>query len=184
MDLTGRIVDMSLDFTTRHPKIVLQLNEDATEGLQELSRLDKLTICIKKWRRKRSLDANAYYWALLTKMSGRLGTSKEELHNLMLSRYGQIDRDDEGNAIIFSLLSSIDISKRYDLHAKPVGNGTVNGKMFTHYVLLKGSHLYDTAEMSRLIDGAVGEAKELGIETLTPGELERMKSAWRPKEAG
>lgn len=32
--------------------------------------------------------------------------------------------------------------------------------------------------MSQLIDGTVEEAKALGIETLTPAELERMKNAW------
>jgi hypothetical protein len=36
--------------------------------------------------------------------------------------------------------------------------------------------------MSRLIDGTVFEAKELGIETLTPNELERMKNEWSQYE--
>jgi hypothetical protein len=44
---------------------------------------------------------------------------------------------------------------------------------------LRGSHTYDTKEMSRLIDGVVEAAKELGIETLTPEQLERMKAAWK-----
>ena len=46
---------------------------------------------------------------------------------------------------------------------------------------LRGSHTYNTAEMARLIDGTVDEAKALGIETLTPAELERMKSTWTGK---
>ena len=37
----------------------------------------------------------------------------------------------------------------------------------------------NTQEMSRLIDGTVSQAKELGIETATPEELERMKNEWR-----
>jgi hypothetical protein len=32
--------------------------------------------------------------------------------------------------------------------------------------------------MAKLIDGVVGECKELNIETLTPDELARMKSEW------
>jgi hypothetical protein len=44
--------------------------------------------------------------------------------------------------------------------------------------VMRGSHTYDTREMSRLIDGTVEEAKELGIETLTPEQLERMKASW------
>ena len=101
---------------------------------------------------------------------------------MLLSQYGQIDRDEDGNAIIFSLRSDIDISKRYDLHAKPIGKGYVGEKEFIHYALLKGSHLYDTKEMSVLIDGVVGEAKEQGIETMTPDDLKRMKEAWNAKK--
>jgi hypothetical protein len=44
---------------------------------------------------------------------------------------------------------------------------------------MRGSHTYDTKEMARLIDGVVYEAKSIGIETLSPDELERMKSLWK-----
>jgi hypothetical protein len=46
--------------------------------------------------------------------------------------------------------------------------------------MIKGSSEYDTKEMSRFIDGIVAEAKELGIETLPPAELETMMKAWKP----
>ena len=36
---------------------------------------------------------------------------------------------------------------------------------------MRGSHTYDSKEMSRLIDGTVSEAKELGIETMPLDEL-------------
>jgi hypothetical protein len=45
--------------------------------------------------------------------------------------------------------------------------------------MIKGSSEYDTAEMAKFIDAVVLEAKELGIETLPPAELERMKSLWQ-----
>ena len=41
-----------------------------------------------------------------------------------------------------------------------------------------GSSKYDTANMSRLIDGIISECKEQGIETLPPEELERLKQQW------
>ena len=37
---------------------------------------------------------------------------------------------------------------------------------------------YDTKEMSVLIDGTVADAKELGIDTITPAELQEMKERW------
>ena len=42
----------------------------------------------------------------------------------------------------------------------------------------KGSSLYDTLEMSRLIDGVVSDAQELGIDTMTPEEIREMKERW------
>jgi hypothetical protein len=44
---------------------------------------------------------------------------------------------------------------------------------------MKPSHLYDSKEMNALIAGTVDEAKELGIEVLTPDELERMEMKWK-----
>ena len=61
-------------------------------------------------------------------------------------------------------------------HWMPIrSNGTFNA-----YAMIKGSSEYDTKEMSHFIDGIVAEAKELGIETLPPDELESMMKAWKP----
>ena len=45
------------------------MNEDARDAFQELKDCEKLDIQIKKHREKRSLDANAYYWVLITKFA-------------------------------------------------------------------------------------------------------------------
>lgn len=52
-----------------------------------------------------------------------------------------------------------------------------DGKL-TVYKIYRGSHTYDTKEMSVLIDGTVADAKELGIDTITPAELQEMKERW------
>ena len=41
-----------------------------------------------------------------------------------------------------------------------------------------GSSQYDTKRMSRLIDNIVQDCKAVGVETLTPLELDRLKEAW------
>lgn len=48
----------------------------------------------------------------------------------------------------------------------------------TFYRIYRGSHTYDTKEMSVLIDGTVADAKELGVETATPAEIAEMKERW------
>ena len=61
---------------------------------------------------------------------------------------------------------------------KELGEVSVNGMTGIQLQCYFGSSTYNTKEMSVLIDGTVYEAKELGIETLPPDELERMKIEW------
>ena len=184
MEFTGKLIGFNHDMVTGSMNITFTANERKAilDNLSMIKDADKLRITAVKYRKKRSLDANAYYWAILTKLAEKLETSKSELHSYMLREYGQIEKDGEGQSIIFSIKSEIDIRKRHDIYVKPIGTGSVNGKEFTHYVLLKGSHTYDSREMSVLINGLVYEAKQQGIETLPPDELERMINAWQPKE--
>lgn len=44
---------------------------------------------IKKHRKKRSLDANGYYWKLVAEIAEATKVSKNEVHNVLLRRYGQ-----------------------------------------------------------------------------------------------
>jgi hypothetical protein len=67
----------------------------------------------------------------------------------------------------------------YFKYYEPLATATLQGKEFTHYKIYKGSSEYTTLEMAVLIDGIVSEAKELGIETIPPKEIERLKTMWR-----
>ena len=49
----------------------------------------------------------------------------------------------------------------------------------TNVVLYYGSSEYDTAQMSRLLDAIIREAKLQNIETATPEELARLKENWK-----
>lgn len=64
------------------------------------------------------------------------------------------------------------------LHCYPCGCKEENGQSLNFFRIYRGSHTYDTKEMSILIDGTVQEAKDLGIETMTPDELDRIKQEW------
>lgn len=166
--------------------ITLESARMDTDEALELSRLDMLDVDIKKHRAKRSLDANAYYWKLASEAAEALHVSKPYLHNQLLRRYGQIALID-GQAIYAVLPDTDEAQKAVDeaqtYHLKPTsqlkeGKG---GIMYRTYMMLKGSSEYDTKEMSRLIEGVVGECKEMGIETLPPVELKRMMEAYGKK---
>lgn len=126
---------------------------------------------VKPYHPKRSLNSNAYFWVLCNEMANVLRTSKDEVYQEMLKRYGQNE--------VISVLSEIDIS-RFVKYYEVIGKGHVEGKEFTHYRCFIGSSEYNSREMSILIDGAVSEAEALGIQTLPPSAIERMKALWNP----
>lgn len=135
-------------------------------------RLDKDTIYdvkINKHREKRSLNANAYLWKLVTEIGNILNKSKEEVYLQMLIDYGQSE--------MISILSEINV-KGYFKYYKLAGTSILNGKEFNHYKIYKGSSEYSTKEMSILLEGAVQEAKNLGIKTKEDYEIEKLIEEW------
>lgn len=142
----------------------------AEEILKWLFNQDKEKIFeIKEKKEKRSLNANAYAWKLITEIADVLRKSKEEVYLQMLKDYGQFE--------VVSILSSVDPTG-YFKYYEAIGTGIVNNKEFTHYKIFKGSSEFDTREMSILIDGIVQEAKQLGIQTLEDLEIERLVESY------
>lgn len=125
---------------------------------------------VKEHREKRSLNANSYLWVLVGKIADLMRTTKEEVYVNELKRYGQSD--------LVSVKSEIDV-KGYFKYYEEAGTSKLNGKDFTHYRVFKGSSEYDSREMAVLIDGVVQDAEELGIETLPPHEIQKMKELWK-----
>ena len=177
MDCTGKLHSVNRDWKTGKIIISFELNEEPTEEINSIGLCEKLSIIAKKFRQKRSLDANAYCWVLMTKIAEAISTveaviSKDEIYEEMLQKYGYLYKDEEGYATI-TVKAGLDISKIQG-HWKFYKS---NGK-FDSYLMIKGSSRYDSGEMAKFIDAVIYEAKELGIETATPAELERMKAQW------
>lgn len=137
---------------------------------------------MKIHREKRSRNANAYYWELVGRIGKYIQQPNAYVHNELLRNYGTLEKID-GEYVVTWLPDSpetedwVDYSE--DHHLKATHHSKlIDGKLWTEYLNIKGSRYYDTAEMSRLIDGAVSEAKGMDIETLPPDELERMMRAY------
>ena len=80
MQTTGQITDINIDFKTRKPKISLLLDTNEINIVEELKNENKLNVELKKYRKKRSLDANAYMWLLISKLQEKLDIPKEEIY--------------------------------------------------------------------------------------------------------
>jgi len=160
-------------FLRERGTVLIEVPENYLPALEELFNND-VDVKIGKHREKRSLNANAYCWKLCTEIANVLTkagsvVTKDDIYRQSLFSYGQSD--------IVTLRSDIDPARHFDYFIEK-GKGTINEKEYTHYLAAVGSHLYNTEEMSILIDGIVAEAEALGISTITPNELEQMKGRW------
>ena len=183
---TGRLKEPSIDFNTGKIDAVVQINEDFRQTYEELKDCEKLSIEFKRYRQKRSLDANAYYWVLVTKLSGVVGMSNAEIHNMMLRGYGQPEIY-EGKGVYLTIPDTDEARKKADnatdYHVLPTSQVRTgdDGIVYRTYKLMRGSSTYNTAEMSRLIEGAISECKHAGIldaEIATPDEKRLLKERY------
>ena len=135
---------------------------------------------------KRSMDANAYCWVLLDKLAVALSddrrtVSPEEVYQQIIPNVG-------GNSRILPIRD--DAVEEWKRIWGGKGTGWTCEDMWPcsnlsgyHNVrCFYGSSVYDTKQMSRLIDLVVQECKEQGIETKTPEELARLKELWNAKQ--
>lgn len=134
----------------------------------------KYELDIKRIKTHRGLTANAYYWVLAEQLAKALGTSKDELHEEMMNRYGTLKTNDDGKPIVFSLAAGED-PKSVTPYSRSFAEGEVNGKRFIHYAVLKGSSEMSAKEFGDLLDGLISECKEMGIPTATDKELKEME---------
>ena len=173
--MVGTINDIAIDYKTNRPKITLLLDErDCLNSLEELKE-DKLSIEIKKWRRKRSLDANSYCWVLCDKIAKKLGnTTKEDIYKEAISYVGTFE------PMIIEERAFDNFKRIWEMQGlgylvKEVSRKDKCVKIQAYY----GSSSYNSKEMAHLIDFIVEAAKQQNIETMPPKELESLKSSWR-----
>lgn len=147
--------------------ITLALPREHANNLIDLTGGD-VSVEIKKWRERRSQSSNAYAWVLITKIAQSMTPplNKQDVYIEMLKRYGQ------GGIVTIEKEKLDGVLRAFDYYEpEPKGQGRTNGREFWHMMVYVGSSKYDTKEMSVFVDGIVQEAKDLGIETLTPQEL-------------
>ncbi|WMI81811.1 hypothetical protein [Anaerotignum sp. MB30-C6] len=146
-----------------------------TEKINSLN-ADKLTLKVSKFRKGRSLNANKYMWVLCGKLAEKLNITKDEVYrehirDIGVFRTAEIDEKAADTMIhIWGLRGRGWITERLD-HAEHEG--------FVLIAFYYGSSVYNTKQMSRLIDAIVHDCKEQGIETMTPNELQALKEAWK-----
>ena len=180
MKITGRIIGATIDLKSKKPQLTLEVNEvnDFKQLVDDMNGLEKLSIEIKPYRAKRSLDSNAYCWILIDKLAEKLNYSKLDVYREYIKHIG-------GNSeTVCVKTQAVDrLCKGWSQNGIGWLTETFPSKIegCTNVILYYGSSTYDTAQMSRLIDHIVQDCKTFGIETATPDEIARMMSLWEAK---
>lgn len=177
MKVSGRITGANIGFMTNKPCLMLEINErnEFKALVDELADKDKLSIEIKPYRERRSLDANAYFWVLCDKLAEKLNKGKTEI-------YRELIRDIGGVSDTVCMINSAVERFRANWQAKGLGWQTeaVESKIegCTNVTVYFGSSTFDKAQMSRLLDLTIQECREQGIPTETPDQIAEMKARW------
>lgn len=178
---TGRLLQTWWDSRSRKTMIQFEVAGDILPDCEKLG-AKELDIRAYPVSKRRSLNANSYYWVLVGKIAEKLRISTARLHNLHLRECGY--REMMGEKIVFVVIpddQEEDVLERETFHLAPTSE-TKEGKdgiTYRTYALLRGSHTFSTEEMGRLIDITVKEAQECGIETASPEEISRMMTLYR-----
>lgn len=133
-------------------------------------------ITIDKQKKKRSNDANAYYWQLIGQLAVKVNVPPVEIYRTHIKDIGDNFeivpiREDAVEDWIKAWTS-----RGIGWQCECLGESKMRNYM--NVICYYGSSLYDTRQMSRLIELCVADCKEQGIETMTPQELALMMQSY------
>lgn len=133
-------------------------------------------VSIKKWSKPRSLNANAYAWALIDKIAAKSKESPADYYKRLIKETGiKTTIVCVPNQAVAKLLEGWEHN----------GTGWVGERMdskidgCTNIRLIYGSSSFDSSEMARFIHYVVQDAESLGIPTVTDEEMNRMLGRWK-----
>lgn len=178
---------MAIDFETDKAILSLTIDnkQEAIQCFDDLRNEEKLSVKISKYRKKRSLDANAYCWVLCTKLADKLSDekvkyTKEDIYRNAVKELGIYKdfpnmKQDDAKTLrhAWEMLGTGWITEQVDFMQD--GENVV---IRCYY----GSSTYNTKQMSRLIDNIVQDCKAVGVPTKTPDEIANMLSLWEAGE--
>ncbi len=162
-----------MEFILKNNIDLLQIQEILYKVAPELK--EKPYVCnIKPYVKKRSLDANSYFHVICDIIAKATKRTLIEIKRELNTTYGTPAKDEDGQyvGVIFPKNTKVEQFLDYAVWIK---EKDIDGKKFDCYLVYKPTHELDSKEMAHLIDGAIYEAQQLGLETKTPAELAELE---------
>lgn len=130
---------------------------------------------LTRTRKKRSKDANAYFFCLIDKLAKQLNIPKTEIYRNYIKEIGGVSE-----TVCLRSEAAEKLCENWRRNGLGWQTDTMPSKIkgCTNVILYYGSSTYNTEQMTHLIDMAVEDCKIQGIETRTPAEIADMLSLW------
>lgn len=163
---------LSTDFKTHSNILTLEVDKDSNiavrQLLNELDENETYIAEIKKSKRKRTLDQNAYMWVLCQRIAEKVGNTKEEVYRTFIKRVGQFDLLCIQNNALNNFIERW--GKQGIGWFCETDTSKLNG--CTNVICYYGTSTYTTEEMKILLDEVISQCKELNISTVVDGYKE------------
>ena len=158
--------------------ITVTVTDNFAVEYDELKEND-VNIEIKKFHKRRSLDANAYAWTIIDKIAEKTGEKKTDVYRNAIREIGGVS-----TIICVRDVAADALCRGWAEHGTGWMTEKTKSKIHgcTNVTLWYGSSVYDSRQMSMLIDSLIQDAEALGIPTITEKEKERLIGKWTVKE--
>ena len=174
MEFTGELKGIVRDWNTNQFNITFSVNENAVVNEVDKLKDCKLSIKAVKYRKKRSLDANALLWHCLGEIASSLQADKWDIYLQMLKRYGKY-------TYICVKPNMVDAVKAQWRESEVIGEVNINGSEAIQMLCYFGSSTYNTKDFSVLLEGVISEMKEMELETPLSEDMKRALEEWDKK---
>lgn len=171
--MKSRLLDISIDYLTNKGKITLEIAKNDLEHLEQFKDKD-LSVEIKEYKYKRSLNANSYCWVLIQQIADALKTTKEEVYKKFIREKGifrTAEIDNKALKTLIYLWQDKGLGWVVDILDKKEDS--------TEVILYYGTSSYNSKQMANFIDYIIESAKEIGIQVISPEELLILKENWK-----
>lgn len=165
--MRGVFKGVAIDYETR--KLLISFLVDSCEPSEWKNK--DLDIVVKEYKEKRGDQANKYFHKLCDLLRQKLGISFMACKNHLITSYGQIEYLPNGESAVIKTNIEPSVVQEWEFIHLQLIRVTDEANFYRVY---RPSHELNSAEFAQLIRGTVEECKAQGIETLTPGELEKM----------
>jgi hypothetical protein len=157
--------------------ITVTVNTDFSNEYDELKDKD-INVEIKKYSRRRSLDANAYCWTIIDKIAEKTGLKKAEVYRNAIKEIGGVS-----TIICVKEEAADSLCDCWSSHGMGWLTERSPSKIpgCTNVMLWYGSSVYSTSQMNALVNSLIQDAEALNISTITPKEQERLLAQWGRK---